>query len=1524
MSRATRIKQAIRITVISALTLYFGLIAFISLPAVQHRISTYASRELSRLTQAEVRIGNVDLGLLNRIVIQNVQIKDRQGKDMLGISCFSVKLDIPSLFRKKIRISSIQLFGLDARLHRTNPEAPLNCQFLIDTFASKDTTKKENNLDLRINSVLIRRGQVHYDVLSEAYTPRQFNPQHIGISELSATISLKALQKDSLNAQIRRMSFNEQSGFRLKRFTLKATANPEGIYLHELELNLPATSLRIDTLAAKGNIDSPQFLSDDETTYMGRLHASVTPVDLSSLVPSLQHFQDSLHIDIDFHGKGKQLQCTNFYLASPQKELVVHAEGMLDHSAPSRPPYFFGKITQADISEKAIPWLFHNLKGNTATLPDLIQRLGFLKFQGDVSGYPSRLTAHGTLQSRPGLLNANMTMHTDTLTLQRSYSGKVSTTDFELGKLLAKDELGKTSFDLELNGLQYRNHQPESHVKGVISSLEYNHYQYQHIMLNGDFKPGGFNGHLALDDDNGQITIDGNFVTHQTVPDFNLRMKVRNFRPHKLHLTKKYEDTDIALNLTADFSGHSIDDIQGKINLDSLSVHTADASLDYFLPRLQINATRMTSNAEIKEIRIDSPFLTGSVQGKYAYHTLLKSIEKVIQKHIPSLFPSEKKAKGKKSQALNNRFRFQFRMENSEFLSKVLHIPFELQMPATLSGYLNDSLSQMRVNGSLPQFIYNGKYYESGTLLCENHPDALQCQLRAGTLMKKGAMFNLSLITRAQHDQLHTTLYWGNNTTQTYSGKVDAVTSFRQDSLRRELHTRVDIQPSQVILNDTTWHIHPATIDIAKDSIEIHNFLFEHRDQHLKINGRLGKTETDSCLVDLKNINLLYIMDMIQFHAVRFDGGISGKARLLHVLKDPVMEARLDVKDFSLNQALLGRADILASWDKELGGVRLNADIRRDSTCTTGVTGYVSPKLKGLDLHIKAGGTPLAFLQPFVENIFTNVRGEAYGDVHLFGPFAELDLEGKVKARMQTKINILNTSFIASADSVNISSGLFNFQNVRLQDLEGHTGVVNGELRHTKLKNLSYNFRFQTDRMLVYDTDRETPDFPFYGHIYATGDVRLQGGDGQLNVDGQVRADNQTEFVYVLGTAAEATNSSFVTFVDRTPRRQQTTIQADVYHPLNQPEQTEEDDSPTAIHLNLQIEPAERANMKIIMDPAAGDYISAYGTGNLRINFFNQGNFQIFGNYNITEGIYKMSMQNVIRKDFTLQPGGIVSFNGDPRAANLNVQAVYTVNSASLNDLIADASSSRGNVRVNCLLNLTGNLTSPNLSFGLELPTVSEEDRELVRSLTSTEEQMNTQIIYLLGVGKFYTYDYANNTGQTDATSSLAFSTLSGQLNNMLSQVIDNQNWNVGTNLTTGEKGWTDVEAEAILSGRLLNNRLIINGNFGYRENTLRNTNFVGDFEAIWLLTKNGEFRLRGYNQTNDRYFTKSTLTTQGIGIMYKKDFMNWRELVDWFLRRRKARNSKQKKDDDEKYIQKEADLPTAQKKRTSNEKQLQ
>ena len=149
-----------------------------------------------------------------------------------------------------------------------------------------------------------------------------------------------------------------------------------------------------------------------------------------------------------------------------------------------------------------------------------------------------------------------------------------------------------------------------------------------------------------------------------------------------------------------------------------------------------------------------------------------------------------------------------------------------------------------------------------------------------------------------------------------------------------------------------------------------------------------------------------------------------------------------------------------------------------------------------------------------------------------------------------------------------------------------------------------------------------------------------------------------------------------------------------------------------------------------------------------------------------------------------------------------------------------------------------------------------------------------------MGIGKFYTYDYNRSDGGSQSSSAmeaLISNTISGQLNNMLSQIIDNRNWNISGNFSSGERGWNNMEVEGILEGRLLDNRLLINGNFGYRENPLANSNFVGDFEVQWLLDKNGNVSLKAYNKTNDRYFSKTTLTTQGAGILLKRDFDGWK-----------------------------------------------
>ena len=84
------------------------------------------------------------------------------------------------------------------------------------------------------------------------------------------------------------------------------------------------------------------------------------------------------------------------------------------------------------------------------------------------------------------------------------------------------------------------------------------------------------------------------------------------------------------------------------------------------------------------------------------------------------------------------------------------------------------------------------------------------------------------------------------------------------------------------------------------------------------------------------------------------------------------------------------------------------------------------------------------------------------------------------------------------------------------------------------------------------------------------------------------------------------------------------------------------------------------------------------------------------------------------------------------------------------------------------------------------------------------------------------------------------------------------------------------MEVDLALSSYLLNNRLLFNGNFGYRDKTLNNNSFIGDFDIEYLLNKSGNIRLKAYNRYNDQaFYVKSALTTQGVGVMFRKDFDN-------------------------------------------------
>ena len=187
--------------------------------------------------KSDLRIEKVYIGFLNRIVIEGLELNDLSGKEMLKVTRLSAKFDILPLFKKQISISNIQLFGFNAALEKQTPESLPNYHFILDALASQDTTKRNDDLHLRINSLLIRRGEISYDVRSEKKTPGKFNPDHLHFNNIIATISLKALQKDSINAFIKRFSVEEKnSGFQLKKLELRLIGNEEGVVGHRIHI----------------------------------------------------------------------------------------------------------------------------------------------------------------------------------------------------------------------------------------------------------------------------------------------------------------------------------------------------------------------------------------------------------------------------------------------------------------------------------------------------------------------------------------------------------------------------------------------------------------------------------------------------------------------------------------------------------------------------------------------------------------------------------------------------------------------------------------------------------------------------------------------------------------------------------------------------------------------------------------------------------------------------------------------------------------------------------------------------------------------------------------------------------------------------------------------------------------------------------------------------------------------------------------------------------------------------------------
>ena len=562
------LKHIINWTVWSLLALYLLVIGATHLPFCQDFIGKKIAQALSDKLGTYVNVGRVDIGLLNRIIIDDVSILDQQNMQMLNISRLSASIDLLPLSDGKIRISSAQLFGAHAKFYQKDSLSKPNFQFALDSLASKDTTS-HTPFDLQVNTFIIRHSSVSYERQDAAKTPGLFNSQHLYVSDISAHILLKSLTDDSLNVQIKRLGFKEKSGIDVNRLALFLHADKKRAQLRDFLLEMPGSHLQIDSLDATYQWDEKGLVASS-FLYGGTIDNSfITPSDLRAFHPSLKNFQRQIFLSTRFNGTHRHIDIPHLTIASEAGDINLSANGFID-SWQDKTPAWNLNLNHLLLSETIIDFLHKNIEA----IPEEATRIGSLKLSGQFSGaHSGEMTVRGTIVS--GIGDADINLHKNSNNL---FEGTITTPQFDLRQLTGNDSFGKIIADLTLTGQLRSVGMPDLNVNGKVSQFDYNGYPFSNINFNGNYASQGYKGQLQIDDPNIVASLEGDFLLGRNGQQHHLNLSgvIDHFVPQALGLSDQWGSAVFTGNIQADVTAKTLKNAIGTLRISNFSMTEED------------------------------------------------------------------------------------------------------------------------------------------------------------------------------------------------------------------------------------------------------------------------------------------------------------------------------------------------------------------------------------------------------------------------------------------------------------------------------------------------------------------------------------------------------------------------------------------------------------------------------------------------------------------------------------------------------------------------------------------------------------------------------------------------------------------------------------------------------------------------------------------------------------------------------------------------------------------------------------
>ncbi|HZW62270.1 MAG TPA: translocation/assembly module TamB domain-containing protein [Flavobacteriaceae bacterium] len=1437
------------------LLLFIILVLVFSIPAVQNKLGKYATQEINKEFNTNINVGGLGLKLNGDVALKNIYIEDYKKDTLIHILELNTSiLNFRKIYNGKFTFGDIDIEGLTFTIKTYKGEENTNLDVFVAKFDDDKPRDEKSDFLLSSSDLSIYGGT--FRMINENKT----TPKLLAFKDININTTNFLIHGSDVSTRINTMAFTDSRGLEMKNLATNFTYTPAYMTFDALEINTKSSKVE-GNLKFTYNREDLQYFTDKVMLEATFNTANVALNELNTFYNEFGFNQRAL-FSVQLSGTLNNLTASNLNLTTSSRSRINGDITFVNLFSKEENNFEMdATFTNLSSNYQDLKNLLPNVLGES--IPSVFDKLGNFTIVGKSHLTARDIDADLKINTELGKIDSNLRLQKINDIDNASYKGNVVFTDFDLGAILGDPKIEETSLNVDVDGKGFTLEKINTNLHGVITSLTYNKYAYHNIDVSGTLKNKIYNGILIADDENFKLDFNGLADFSEEIYRFDFVADVSHANLRELNFVTNDSIAYFKGIVDMKMTGTSVNDALGTITFKNTEYRNQNDT--YLFKDFKITST---FDSDIRTIDINSPDI---IQGKITGIFKLEEIGKLIENSLGSLYTNYKPYKISKNQFIN----FNFNIYNK--IVDVFYPEIELAPNTYIRGRIENNEKAFVLNFKSPEIKLFDYFAKEVQLQVDNDNPLFNTTVEIDSIATK--YYNVSKLNLV-NITLNDTLFVR---TEFNGGKnnKDAFNLNLYHTINPENKSVVGLKTSDITFRDNTWvfnqakdSLHKVTFDKYFKAFAIEKIAMTHQDERIELLGELRDSTYKDIKLNFNNVDLEKITPRLD--SLKLTGKVNGKLDILQQNGTYLPNSLITIDNFKVNNTLLGAFKANIKGNESLTNYNVDVTIKDEEIPSFRATGdiNVSGASSSIDVALDFNDFNLAPLNPLGEDVINNIRGFTSGKVSVTGNLNQPDISGNLRLTQSgLLIPYLNVDLQFEENSkISLTNQQFNLDKVNIIDTAFNSkGILDGTISHTNFSNWNLDLQLSTPRFLVLNT-KETDDALYFGTGFIGGTASIAGPTSNLFIEVDAETKQGTNFKIPLNDSESFGDNTFIKFLS--PEEKVARIKGEDI-------QLKEI---TGLGLFFDLDITKDAQIELVIDKESGSKISGRGEGALLIDINTNGKFNIYGDFSVFEGQYDFFYKGIVQKEFKVNPGSTLSWDGDPLKARINIEAVYStqVNPSPLLDTPITR-----DIPVDVRILLTGQLEKPEPEFGFNFPNLSSDVKSELEYRLGSKEERDNQALFLLTTGSFSRGigDIFNVTG-----------TINERLNGLINGILGDGSVGVNYEMGTNRPEYQTSDRLGLTLKTKISDRVIFNGKVGVPIGGVSETVIAGDFQIDFLLNEEGTLTAKVFNRENSiRNFGEEIGYTQGLGISYNVEFDNFKELIRKLFTSSKKEENKSK-----------------------------